>query len=109
VYLCGVLNPLQEAIMAYIGLTDGQDIARIQGSPAPRRPPVSLGWGGVPTEAQATAAGANALEIVKDAADGSWDTFVGLVATAGYINIGPNGSQEGHLLIPTLRKNAFPS
>lgn len=95
--------------MAYRGLAENQDILQFQMSPLPRRVPDTLGGGGIPTEAQVTAAGGTALELVKDATDGSWDTFVGLVATAGYINIGPDGSQTGHLLIPTLRKTAFPT
>ena len=95
--------------MAYTGLADGQDLAQVQSSPMPRRPPTTMGWSGVPTEAQATALGAPALTLVKDAADGSWDTFVGLVTTAGYINIGTGNTQTTHLLIPTLRKTAFPT
>ncbi len=95
--------------MAYTGLASGQNIAQFQGSPTPRRPPETLGNSGIPTEAQATAAGATALTLVKDATDGSWDTFVALVATAGYINIGTGNGQTTHLLIPTLRKTAFPT
>lgn len=95
--------------MAYQGLSEGQSIAQIQGSPMPRRPPETLGWGGIPTEAQATDAGATALTLVKDAVDGSWDTFVATFTTAGYINIGVDDSQTGHLLLATFRKTAFPS
>ncbi len=95
--------------MAYTGLIAGQNILQFQGSPMPRRPPETLGNSGIPTDAQAVAAGAATLTLVKDAADGSWDTFVGLVATAGYINIGTGNTQTTHLLIPTLRKTAFPT
>ncbi len=34
---------------------------------------------------------------------------VGVVATAGYINIGTGNTQATHLLIPTLRKTASPT
>ncbi len=95
--------------MAYTGLASGQNISQIQASPMPRRVPETLGWSGVPTEAQATAAGATALTLVKDAADGSWDTFIGAIAGAGYINIGTGNGQETHLLIATFRKTAFPA
>lgn len=87
---------------------NGTDIKQFQGSPTPRRPPETLGFG-VPTEAEVTAAGGTALEVVKDPGEGSWDTFAATFTTAGYVNIGLNGSQEYHLLIPTFRKTAFPS
>lgn len=74
--------------------------------------PVSK-MGLLPSELCATAAGlAAANVIVKNPTAGSWDTFVGLVATAGYLAFdqSDNGSDVNGtvLLIPTLIKTVFP-
>jgi hypothetical protein len=84
------------------------DLKMFQSAPMTRRPPETLGFG-IPTEAEVTAQGGTALDVVKNVSDGSWDTFVGLVATAGYINVGIDASQENHRLIPILKKTSFPT
>lgn len=76
------------------------------GQPLTRLVPENMGIP-IPTDAQVVAAGGITQTVVKDPVAGSWDTFAGLVATAGYIRLNVAGTNNP-ILIPTLIKTVFP-
>lgn len=82
------------------------DITVFQGIVRPRVVTKDMGVP-IPTQAQVLAAGGVDLTVVKDPVAGSWDTFAGLVATAGYIRFNIAGTTNP-ILIPTLIKTVFP-